>query len=90
MIADCDEALQADAKYVKCFLRRASAKFQLGQFADAAVDYLTICAMEGPTSSTTQANMVKVEECAVTITKEEVKKIIEVLFFLLQGLEGER
>ena len=84
MIEDCNEALNVDAKNIKCYLRRATAKYQLGAFADAAVDYLTLCAIEGPSSQTCQANMVKVEECAVTITNKEVADILEVLLDLLK------
>ena len=75
MIEDCDAALAADTKYIKCFLRRAAAKFQLSRYSAAAVDYLTICAIEGPNSPTTQANMVKVEECAVAITQKVISGV---------------
>ena len=44
--ADCDQALALDPSYIKAYLRRGAARFQLGRVQEAEADYREVLRLE--------------------------------------------
>ncbi|KAF8317411.1 ADP/ATP carrier receptor [Clavulina sp. PMI_390] len=74
VVADCDEALSRDPKYLKALSRRAGALEQLGRLHDALRDYTTLTILE---RFQNEAAATSLERVLKRIAQDEAKEIMK-------------